>query len=156
MKSKKKLSELAKVIAKNLRATRNHLNLNQAEIAERSGIATTTYQSIENCKSEPNCSTIEAMAIALGLEPWDLCRPDFSPQEATPLPKLPQANYVVDRVEKPDAELILTLLTGFLASPPIRRALVMSIVTNDPRIGEAFPGLAQLLLISIEDLRPKS
>jgi transcriptional regulator with XRE-family HTH domain len=61
-------------LGKNLRAARERLDLTQEEVAERSGVQAGEISRIERSKRDPQISTLEKLARAVELEPWQLLK----------------------------------------------------------------------------------
>lgn len=62
-------------IAANLRRLRKVMDLAQDEVAEKAGLSRAGYRNIENRKSMPRASTLEALAEALGVALQELVTP---------------------------------------------------------------------------------
>ncbi|HOW75569.1 MAG TPA: helix-turn-helix transcriptional regulator [Candidatus Competibacteraceae bacterium] len=65
------------VIARNIKALREHGNLSQAALAKRAGVSQRTVSNIENPKSEttPTTDRVEAVAAAFGLQLFHVAMP---------------------------------------------------------------------------------
>ena len=61
-------------LGRNLRHARERLELTQEQIGERSGVHATEVSRIENGKRDPQISTVERLAKAVGLTASDLLR----------------------------------------------------------------------------------
>lgn len=59
-------SDLAKLFGSNCRKRRQELNLSQAELSERTGLAASHLSYIENGKANPTLEVMEALASGLG------------------------------------------------------------------------------------------
>jgi transcriptional regulator with XRE-family HTH domain len=58
-----------------LKEVRERQLLTQAELAQRSGVAETTINRLENARHEARFSTVRKLAAALGVEPQVLMEP---------------------------------------------------------------------------------
>lgn len=65
-------SELAKKLGENCREKRKQLQMSQAELSERSGIATSHLSYIEHGKANPTLEILEHLADGLGCSVLDL------------------------------------------------------------------------------------
>lgn len=61
-------------LGRNLRRARLDREMTQEEVAERSGVHATEVSRIESGKRDPQVSTVERLAKALGLSAGDLLR----------------------------------------------------------------------------------
>lgn len=61
-------------LGRNLRRARERLNLTQEEVAERSGVHATEVSRIEGGKRDPQVSTVQRLAEAVGLSASELLR----------------------------------------------------------------------------------
>jgi transcriptional regulator with XRE-family HTH domain len=61
-------------LGRNLRRARLDRNMTQEEVAERSGVHATEVSRIESGKRDPQVSTVERLAGAVGLTASDLLR----------------------------------------------------------------------------------
>lgn len=59
-----------------LKEVRERRLLTQAELAQRSGVAETTINRLENARHEARFSTVRKLAEALGVEPEALMEPE--------------------------------------------------------------------------------
>jgi len=67
------VTETAKRLLKRVRTIREYLGLSQEAFAERAGLKYKHYQAVEaGRKTDIRISTLEKMAAACGLEPWQL------------------------------------------------------------------------------------
>lgn len=66
------------VLSKNLKSRRKELEINQDELAERSGLSTTYVKNIERGVSWPSPESFEALAKGLGVSAGELLRDSFS------------------------------------------------------------------------------
>ena len=65
---------LLAALSKNLRAAREAQRLSQEALAERSDLHRTYVGSVERGERNVSLSTLETLAVALGVEPADLLR----------------------------------------------------------------------------------
>jgi transcriptional regulator with XRE-family HTH domain len=63
-------------IGKRLRDLRKRALMSQRELAKRSGVGVTTIVRIERNQVEPHGSTIRKLAEALGVDPYELVKPE--------------------------------------------------------------------------------
>ena len=63
-------------IGDRLRQLRKRSLMTQEQLAERSGIAVSTVIRIERNQVEPQGSTIRKLAEALGVDPYELVKPE--------------------------------------------------------------------------------
>ncbi len=70
--SKARRSPVVGDLGKNLRAARERLNLTQEAVADRSGVQAGEISRIERGKRDPQVSTVEKLADAVGLKPGQL------------------------------------------------------------------------------------
>jgi transcriptional regulator with XRE-family HTH domain len=70
--------DLREILARNVRRHRNRLGLNQDELADYAKIDRTYVSKIENCKNAATVDVIEKLAVAFGIDPPDLLRPDLT------------------------------------------------------------------------------
>ena len=69
-------SETARLLLERLRLLREKCGLTQEAFAERAGLQYKHYQAVEaGRKPDLRISTLEKLAKALGLEPWELLYP---------------------------------------------------------------------------------
>lgn len=61
-------------LGKNLRRARQDRKMTQEEVAERSGVHATEVSRIESGKRDPQVSTVQRLAEAVGLSASDLLR----------------------------------------------------------------------------------
>jgi len=61
-------------LGRNLRRARLDLEMTQEEVAERSGVHATEVSRIESGKRDPQVSTVQRLAEAVGLSASDLLR----------------------------------------------------------------------------------
>jgi transcriptional regulator with XRE-family HTH domain len=61
-------------LGSNLREARKKLDLTQEQVAERSGVHATEVSRIEAGKRDPQVSTLERLAKAVELPPWQLLK----------------------------------------------------------------------------------
>lgn len=66
---------LKSTVAKNLKLLRNARDLTQAKLAERAGLSINYIAEIETQRKYPAAGKFEAIAAALGVEPWILIYP---------------------------------------------------------------------------------
>ncbi len=71
---RKPSKELLDALSKNLRAAREAQHLSQEALAERSDLHRTYVGSVERGERNVSLSTLETLAVALGVEPADLLR----------------------------------------------------------------------------------
>jgi transcriptional regulator with XRE-family HTH domain len=64
--------QLRDIVAINVRRKRNSLKASQLTIALRAQVDTKTYGDLERGNGNPTLETVEAVAVALGLDPLDL------------------------------------------------------------------------------------
>jgi transcriptional regulator with XRE-family HTH domain len=62
-------------ISENVKRLRQKLGLTQEQLAERIGVSFPRISEIENNKGEPKITTIEKVAIGLGVSVMELIRP---------------------------------------------------------------------------------
>lgn len=141
--------DLGETISRNLRVIRVSLKINQADLAQKAGIATTTLQKIESGVSEPSSKTVEAIANALGMKGFELCNPDIVFKGGGSAK--PHKPSLLERIEEPDGALASLALAAFVESTPIRRALALAVLTNKPEFVTLFPAFDQIL----KDLKSK-
>jgi transcriptional regulator with XRE-family HTH domain len=63
-------------IGERLRDLRKRALMSQRELAKRSGVGVTTIVRIERNQVEPHGSTIRKLAEALGVDPYELVKPE--------------------------------------------------------------------------------
>ncbi len=63
-------------LGQNLRAARQRLELTQEQVSQRSGVQAGEVSRIEAGKRDPQVSTMEKLARAVELEPWQLLKGD--------------------------------------------------------------------------------
>jgi transcriptional regulator with XRE-family HTH domain len=63
-------------IGERLRDLRKRALMSQRELAKRSGVGVTTIVRIERNQVEPHGSTIRKVAEALGVDPYELVKPE--------------------------------------------------------------------------------
>ena len=63
-------------IGERLRGLRKRALMSQRELAKRSGVGVTTIVRIERNQVEPHGSTIRKLAGALGVDPYELVKPE--------------------------------------------------------------------------------
>ena len=74
-------NELAKRLLGRVRQLREARGLTQEAFAERAGFAYKYYQALETGrKIDFRISTVQKLAKAFGLEPWELLHPDSAPR----------------------------------------------------------------------------
>ena len=71
---RKPSKELLAALSKNLRTVRETQHLSQEALAERSDLHRTYVGSVERGERNVSLSTLETLAVALGVEPADLLR----------------------------------------------------------------------------------
>lgn len=71
---RKPSKELLVALSKNLRAARESKQLSQEALAEKSDLHRTYVGSVERGERNVSLSTLETLAVALGVEPADLLR----------------------------------------------------------------------------------
>jgi transcriptional regulator with XRE-family HTH domain len=98
---KEKKPEVCHILAANLKKQRNLLGLSQEKLAEMAGLSWQTINSIEGLRTWVSGTTLESLAEALKVEPYQLLLPvgnskppDLSPAEA--LRKLNKAKRAFD------------------------------------------------------------
>jgi transcriptional regulator with XRE-family HTH domain len=98
---KEKGPELRRILAVNLKEQRNLFGLSQEKLAEMAGLSWQTINSIECLRTWVSDKTLESLADALKIEPYQLLLPmknptlpDLSPAEA--LRKLNKAKRAFD------------------------------------------------------------
>jgi transcriptional regulator with XRE-family HTH domain len=96
-----KKPELRRILAGNLKEQRNLLGLSQEKLAEMAGLSWQTVNSIECLRAWVSDKSLESLADALKIEPYQLLLPiknpnppDLSPAEA--LRKLNKAKRAFD------------------------------------------------------------
>jgi transcriptional regulator with XRE-family HTH domain len=67
--------DLRNLLSSNVKAYRTELGLSQAELAEKAGISIPFLSAIECCTKWPSAETLTGIAQALGLEAFQLLRP---------------------------------------------------------------------------------
>ena len=72
--SEKDISKLQELVAENLRRQRLAMGLSQEEFADLCGYHRTYIGSIERSERNITVSTLEALAAALQIEPYELLR----------------------------------------------------------------------------------
>lgn len=63
---------LTRLFALNLRAIRRQKSLTQAQVAERLGVTQATYSRYEAGENSPTLTTVQAVAVALGVSHEEL------------------------------------------------------------------------------------
>ena len=71
-----------------LRKRRKELGLTQAQLFEKTGIAPGYVSYIENGRANPTIDMMVKLAETVGLEIWDMLRPDADPSDIKTGPKL--------------------------------------------------------------------
>lgn len=66
------MTEIKKVISRNLKNLRESKGIDQVELARRAGMSVTQYNPYETGKKEPKASQIIRLAEALGVTPNDI------------------------------------------------------------------------------------
>jgi transcriptional regulator with XRE-family HTH domain len=66
------MTDIQRLLSENLKRTRNALGLSQAKVAERCSISTSFVGEIEIGRKFPSPKTLEALAEALNLKPYQL------------------------------------------------------------------------------------
>jgi len=66
----------ALLFAKRLKERRAQMGLSQPELAEQSGVTAAYISTIERGKGNPTLDVMINLAQALGLEVWDMIRPE--------------------------------------------------------------------------------
>ena len=69
---KARRSQVVGDLGKNLRAARERLGLTQEAVADRSGVQAGEISRIERGKRDPQVSTVEKLATAVGMKPGQL------------------------------------------------------------------------------------
>ena len=64
----------SRALALGMRRLRNRLGLTQAALAERADVHTQFISQLEREQRSPRIETLDALAEALGMTPWDLLR----------------------------------------------------------------------------------
>lgn len=70
------MSRLRTIVSRNLRVLRHARALSQEDVAGRAELDRSFVSDLENDKYAASLSTIEALASALDVEPWELLHPD--------------------------------------------------------------------------------
>jgi transcriptional regulator with XRE-family HTH domain len=66
--------DVGSTLGRNLRRAREHRELTQEQVAERSGVHATEVSRIEAGKRDPKVSTVERLAAAVEVPPGELLR----------------------------------------------------------------------------------
>jgi transcriptional regulator with XRE-family HTH domain len=66
------MTQIQRVLARNIKKARGRLGLSQMKLAESSGISTSYLGEIEICKKYPSADTLERISTALGMKPYQL------------------------------------------------------------------------------------
>ena len=74
------MSDLAGVLARNVRRLRQDRGLTAADLAGRSGVAKATLSQIESARGNPRLETLRDLAAALGVSPTELLAPQDEPE----------------------------------------------------------------------------
>lgn len=72
MSTKKPASSSANIAAANIRALMLLAGHNQVSLAKRSGVDQKTISNVVRSETEATLGTLEALAAALGVQPWTL------------------------------------------------------------------------------------
>ena len=98
-------SEVMQVtVGERIQAARKNAGMKQSELAEKLGVAVVTIGQYERGKRQPRLEQLEAIAAALGVEPWELSGHTGIriPMPEYPLPVPTQEQ--VDRMTQPELE----------------------------------------------------
>ena len=80
----KKTQDLRKTLSRNIRKIRKSLHISQAKLAEYVGISAPYMMDIEYCKTWVSDSTLDKIARALNMEPYELLIPEKTGRKAEP------------------------------------------------------------------------
>jgi transcriptional regulator with XRE-family HTH domain len=69
------MTTIRKVISRNLRVLRAVRGMSQDQVSAVSGVDRSYISEIENDKYSPSADKIEALAMALGVAPWEMLHP---------------------------------------------------------------------------------
>ena len=72
-------ADLRAVLAANLRMLRNERGLAQKELARKAGVAQNHVAQLEHCVHHASLKIIERLALALGVDPFELLKPRKTP-----------------------------------------------------------------------------
>jgi transcriptional regulator with XRE-family HTH domain len=91
------MTSIREILAKNLKENRRRLGISQEKLAEMADLSTQFVAMIELSRKFPSSETLERMAAALGIEPYELFAVPPAPEKA--LERLHQAVLTdIDRV----------------------------------------------------------
>jgi len=76
------MTNLRGILAKNLKETRKKYGISQAKLAEKAGISTQYIAMIELSRQFPTPETLERIAVALGIEAYELFNVPISPESS--------------------------------------------------------------------------
>jgi transcriptional regulator with XRE-family HTH domain len=67
---------LAALLSRNIKSFRTHSGLSQAALAEKAGVSAPYMGAVERGEKWPGPATLAEIAHSLGLEPYDLLKPE--------------------------------------------------------------------------------
>jgi transcriptional regulator with XRE-family HTH domain len=71
-KRRRKPARIQELLARNIKEARGRLSLTQEMLAERAGLTTSFIGEVEICRKYPRPQTLQKIADALGLKPYQL------------------------------------------------------------------------------------
>jgi transcriptional regulator with XRE-family HTH domain len=109
------------ILAKNIKATRRLRGLTQERLAERTGVSTSYIALLESAKKFPSAKSLDAMADALQLRPFELFLEVVDVgHEAIPLAVSPDQTESIRMLHKDIHEAVDNFAEGVLRAVLLR------------------------------------
>ena len=116
-------------LAKNLKTIRAAKGWTQDDLAHEAGVSEGTIKKAETEKQSPTVDTLDAIAKAFGVEPWELLKPPESTDDVRTVTK-PQSSS--DHTPSLDPDEIADVLRAYGKATPDTRSLVRRALGLEP------------------------